>query len=259
MGLLLPHHQPQFRLLPISSPSSHRTREPEPQCNPPPDAEPGTVWSALRTAVPYCAMPQCARTPPCCNTEICSIRHLIAGLYGFDVRRPPSLHMQYWSTILARRPARVLFQHCRPHGCAEHLAPTQVPQSHARQRCRRHRRSRQRWPRECRLGALGEFLGTLEGADHWALRGASSIELDIDLPDAWSFAINWSHWRDNNNYGTKDEALKSSRDRLLAVVDWLVEQVPVGLWGAFLFAGAPPPDGSGGSAGASPHSHCRLL
>ena len=61
----------------------------------------------------------------------------------------------------------------------------------------------------------GEFLGTLEGADHWALRGASGIELDVDLPDAW---IDW---------GRRKDALKSSTDRLSAVVDWLVEQVPV--------------------------------
>lgn len=62
----------------------------------------------------------------------------------------------------------------------------------------------------------GEFLGTLDGADHWALRGASGIELDVDLPDAW---INW---------GRRDaEALRSSTERLSAVVDWLVEQMPV--------------------------------
>ena len=97
----------------------------------------------------------------------------------------------------------------------------------------------------------GEFLGTLEGADHWALRGASGIELDVDIPDAWSFAINWGRRRDNN--GTKDEALKSSTDRLSAVVDWLVEQVPVASRGAFSFAGAPP-DGPGGVAGTTPHS-----
>jgi triacylglycerol lipase len=41
----------------------------------------------------------------------------------------------------------------------------------------------------------GKFLGTLEGADHWALRGASGIELlDADLAsivgsrDAWGLA-----------------------------------------------------------------------
>src|SRR6266404_1081547 len=35
----------------------------------------------------------------------------------------------------------------------------------------------------------GEFLGTLEGADHWALRGASGLELDVDFRDAWGFAL----------------------------------------------------------------------
>ena len=101
----------------------------------------------------------------------------------------------------------------------------------------------------------GEFLGMLEGADHWALCGASGIELNIDLPDAWSFAINWGRRQDNNGGGTKDEVVGLSMDRLLVVVDWLVEQVTVGSQGTFSFAGAPPPDGFGGAAGESPHSH----
>jgi triacylglycerol lipase len=70
----------------------------------------------------------------------------------------------------------------------------------------------------------GEFLGTLEGADHWALRGASGIELDVDLPDAW---IDW---------GRRKDALRSSTDRLSAVVDWLVEQVPVASRGTLAVA-----------------------
>lgn len=88
----------------------------------------------------------------------------------------------------------------------------------------------------------GEFLGTLEGADHWALRGASGIELDVD---PWGFAVDWGRAlglrRDNTTtkVATKDEAaLRSSTDRLSAVVDWLVEQVPVASRGAFSFAGA---------------------
>ncbi|KAH9043480.1 alpha/beta-hydrolase [Lactarius deliciosus] len=102
----------------------------------------------------------------------------------------------------------------------------------------------------------GEFLGTLEGADHWALRGASGIELDVD---PWGFAVDWGRAlglrRDNNNtttkVATKDEAaLRSSTDRLSAVVDWLVEQVPVASRGALSFAGATA-DG----AGTSPQWH----
>ncbi|KAH8987233.1 alpha/beta-hydrolase [Lactarius hatsudake] len=97
----------------------------------------------------------------------------------------------------------------------------------------------------------GEFLGTLEGADHWALRGASGIELDVD---PWGFAVDWGRAlglrRDNNTttkVATKDEAaLRSSTDRLSAVVDWLVEQVPVASRGAFSFAGATA-DGAGTS------------
>ncbi len=106
----------------------------------------------------------------------------------------------------------------------------------------------------------GEFLGTLEGADHWALRGASGIELDVDLSDAWGFAVDWGRAlglrRDEKSpqskEAAKDEAaLRSSTDRLSAVVDWLVEQVPVASRGAFSFAGAA--DGAG--AGTSPHWH----
>ncbi|KAH9020231.1 alpha/beta-hydrolase [Lactarius pseudohatsudake] len=90
----------------------------------------------------------------------------------------------------------------------------------------------------------GEFLGTLDGADHWALRGASGIELDVD---PWGFAVDWGRAlglrRDTTTtttkVATKDEAaLRSSTDRLSAVVDWLVEQVPVASRGAFSFAGA---------------------
>ena len=113
----------------------------------------------------------------------------------------------------------------------------------------------------------GEFLGTLEGADHWALRGASGIELDVDLPDAWGFAVDWrralGRRRDekpgsapqmkeapSSASSSKDEALRSSTDRLSAVVDWLVEQVPVASRGAFSFVGAAA-DGAGGSGSGS--------
>ena len=108
----------------------------------------------------------------------------------------------------------------------------------------------------------GEFLGTLEGADHWALRGASGIELDVDLPDAWGFAVDWGRAlgrrRDekpsaatpqtkeaSSSSSSKDEALRSSTDRLSAVVDWIVEQVPVASRGAFSFAAAAAADGAG--------------
>jgi len=104
----------------------------------------------------------------------------------------------------------------------------------------------------------GEFLGTLEGCDHWAMRGARGIELGVDLkpghvmdgwtlPD-WGRLVGWKkEERVSEGVGvgveggkrkqrlrvnTKeeeraDEALiKSSADKLSAVVDWLVEQVP---------------------------------
>lgn len=90
----------------------------------------------------------------------------------------------------------------------------------------------------------GEFLGTLEGADHWALRGASGIELDVDLPDAWSFAINWGRRRDESEKTGNGNAKDSEARRLSAVVDWLVEQMPAASRGALSFAG----DGAGSTS-----------
>ncbi|KAI9430972.1 alpha/beta-hydrolase [Lactarius indigo] len=144
----------------------------------------------------------------------------------------------------ARRPPRALFQHRGTHDSAQHLAPALVPQSRARQRSSRHRHGQ-----------------ATTGADHWALRGASGIELDVD---PWGFAVDWRRAlgirRDHKTpttttkEATKDEAaLRSSTDRLSAVVDWLVEQVPVASRGGFSFAGAPATDSS--PAGSSPQWH----
>lgn len=124
----------------------------------------------------------------------------------------------------------------------------------------------------------GEFLGVLEGCEHWELRGARGI--DVDLPsitvpglgggkakdergkgegDGWSIA-DWSKfvkaWKKEERDAAKsagagiseqkqreaeemrgareamrdkehaDEVVKSSTDKLSAVFDWLVEQVP---------------------------------
>ena len=125
----------------------------------------------------------------------------------------------------------------------------------------------------------GEFLGVLEGCDHWDLRGARGI--DVDLPsisvpglggggkakdesgkaggDGWSLA-DWGKfvraWKKEERDAAKsagagiseqkrreaeemrgareamrdkehaDEVVKSSTDKLSAVFDWLVEQVP---------------------------------
>jgi len=125
----------------------------------------------------------------------------------------------------------------------------------------------------------GEFLGTIEGADHWTLRGASGIELGVDLPsvvsDAWGFA-DWgrfvrafrrtaeikneggkraqkgSGWREEvktAEEGTAvwEDGLKSSTERLSAVLDWLVEQVPVASRNGTSFAG----DGNSGAGGGA--------
>jgi hypothetical protein len=133
----------------------------------------------------------------------------------------------------------------------------------------------------------GEFLGALEGADHWALRGASGIELlDNNLAfggrDAWGLA-DWgrlmrahgrvggrgnaesgqkaqrtrtSGWQEDktssspSSMSSSDEGLKRSTERLSAVFDWLIEQVPVGSRNGFSFAGDGDSKSSGGGGGA---------
>ena len=110
----------------------------------------------------------------------------------------------------------------------------------------------------------GEFLGTLEGCDHWAVRGARGIELGVDLKavggsmggnggDGWGLK-DWGRlvgaWRreerqaaaasrsdggggtaSNRMAGKEqervDEAFKSSTEKLSAVFDWLAEQAPL--------------------------------
>jgi triacylglycerol lipase len=140
----------------------------------------------------------------------------------------------------------------------------------------------------------GEFLGALEGADHWTLRGASGIELlDTNLAsvvgskDAWGFA-DWgrfvrahgrvegrgsaeggqqaqgtstSGWEDrtlsspsssssSSSPSPSDEGLRWSTERLSAVLDWLVEQVPITSRNGFSFAGERDSKSSGGGGGA---------
>jgi triacylglycerol lipase len=129
----------------------------------------------------------------------------------------------------------------------------------------------------------GEFLGTLEGVDHWTLRGASGIGLSVELPSVISDARGLADWGritralrrierqavDDEEVGeselqvrgkegrkagetrtVSDDGLKWSSDRLSAVFDWLVEQVPVASRNAFTFAGVSGRgSGAGGGAG----------
>lgn len=126
----------------------------------------------------------------------------------------------------------------------------------------------------------GEFLGTMEGSDHWELRGASGIEVDVDLKQSvrgWN-NLDWSRFvrawkkeegdrkeRENRASASSspssssgsssvfgglvprpsrlrlganvpglqgehkhdgDDVLKSSTEKLSAVFDWIVDQVP---------------------------------
>ena len=98
----------------------------------------------------------------------------------------------------------------------------------------------------------GEFLGILERCDHWEMRGARGIELDLPLSplgignlvgseksEGWSFK-DWGKfvgaWRkeeqskeesgSNEELERHDAVIKSSTDKLSAVFDWVSEQVP---------------------------------
>jgi triacylglycerol lipase len=121
----------------------------------------------------------------------------------------------------------------------------------------------------------GEFLGIVEGADHWAVRGASGIELGVELPsvvsDAWGLA-DWGRImravgrveRQRSEFEGQekaskeiktgrgsDEGLKSSTERVSAVLDWLVEQVPAGTRNGISFAGEGDNRGGSGAAGGA--------
>jgi len=122
----------------------------------------------------------------------------------------------------------------------------------------------------------GEFLGIMEGCDHWEMRGARGIEFGVDLPAIPAIGLGGSmagHRNPNttgeNSWGLEglgrlvkpwkkeeksqqekatttvnpgtpqdrererqqrrerdDAVVKSSTDRLSAVLDWLTEQVP---------------------------------
>ena len=121
----------------------------------------------------------------------------------------------------------------------------------------------------------GEFLGIMEGCDHWEIRGARGLELNVDLPsvplaniadrigsDGWALG-DWSRfiraWKkqeagasgdlklagvggssisssdskvsrgdreDMRRGGERDPIVKASTDKLSAVFDWIVDQVP---------------------------------
>ncbi|KIJ62664.1 hypothetical protein HYDPIDRAFT_93977 [Hydnomerulius pinastri MD-312] len=123
----------------------------------------------------------------------------------------------------------------------------------------------------------GEFLGILEGCDHWEIRGARGMEFNVDFPsvplgsianrvggDGWALG-DWSRfigaWKKQEKQssgafqlasaanqstesvspplretkeerekirqgGHDDPVVKASTDKLSAVFDWMIEQVP---------------------------------
>lgn len=133
------------------------------------------------------------------------------------------------------------------------------------------------WGNDCLVSVesakWGEFLGVLEGCDHWAMRGASVLDLNYDLSSVsasipslpgiklsggngkdgeWSL-LDWGKfvrlWRteeskrmvsdqkrstviERDRLSVKDaqereDALKTSTDKVSAMLDWIVDQVPL--------------------------------
>jgi triacylglycerol lipase len=74
-----------------------------------------------------------------------------------------------------------------------------------------------------RSARWGEFLGTIEGCDHWEIRGARGIELDIDIPSLQSVSLSipsvslrdwdlpkWlSGWRKDTGAKSKAQAMEN--------------------------------------------------
>ena len=132
------------------------------------------------------------------------------------------------------------------------------------------------WGNDCLVSIesakWGEFLGVLEGCDHWAMRGASVLDLNYDfsvsasipIPSLSIIGIGGGNGKDND-WGLKDwgrfvklwkseetkqmesdrklpagkdgppvddskereNALKTSTDKVSAMLDWIVDQVPL--------------------------------
>ncbi|KAI0292675.1 Alpha/Beta hydrolase protein [Multifurca ochricompacta] len=116
----------------------------------------------------------------------------------------------------------------------------------------------------------GEFLGTLEGADHWTLEGRAVLtwgQADWGrITRAFGRSVESRAEKEkeekrllSGSVMKEDEGIKSSTDRLSAVFDWLVEQVPVAGHAAMVTSSSSssPPSSSSSSPSSpsltSPH------
>ena len=133
------------------------------------------------------------------------------------------------------------------------------------------------WGNDCLVSIesakWGEFLGVLEGCDHWAMRGASVLDLNYDFPSVsvsipalssikvgggsgkdgdWNLK-DWGRfvklWRTEetkrmasdqklaatvegegfsmDDVKERENALRTSTDKVSAMLDWIVDQVPL--------------------------------
>lgn len=132
------------------------------------------------------------------------------------------------------------------------------------------------WGNDCLVtiesAKWGQFLGVLEGCDHWAMRGASVLDLNYDFSSVsasipslsgiklgggngkdgeWSL-LDWGRfvklWKTEESkqmvkrsalverdglsvedVKERENALKTSTDKVSAMLDWIVDQVPLTL------------------------------
>ncbi|KAF9009321.1 alpha/beta-hydrolase [Hymenopellis radicata] len=89
----------------------------------------------------------------------------------------------------------------------------------------------------------GEFLGVMEGVDHWEIRGARGLEFNVDFGEKrdWSWLAGaWKKDKADKHAAAvmDDDVIKASTDKLSAVqraldtdklsavFDWVIDQVP---------------------------------
>ena len=106
------------------------------------------------------------------------------------------------------------------------------------------------WGNDCLVSIesakWGEFLGVLEGCDHWAMRGASVLDLNYDFSVSdWGKFVKLRKTEETKQTESdrklssrkegppvddskeRENALKTSTDRVSAMLDWIVDQVPL--------------------------------
>ncbi|KAJ7057130.1 hypothetical protein C8F01DRAFT_1372423 [Mycena amicta] len=75
----------------------------------------------------------------------------------------------------------------------------------------------------------GEFLGIMEGCDHWEMRGARGLEFGVALPAIPAIGLSPSSNSSpsqGDGWGLMDWGRFGSTEKASSAFDWLLEQVP---------------------------------